>query len=696
MRPPSSRRTVARLVQFVGLIDAVICVLAPRHHRFVLLADMVPTAGMLTARVATGVVGVLLLYLGAGLRRGKRRAWQLALVLSLVSIALHLVKGGPVPTVFAGVIVALLVAKRDEFTAGGDPGSRWRAAKACATFLGAGFVLGFAEIAVRVNRLDGRPGVLSWAAHAALGLIGVTGPVQFQYPLGALTVAVTTGAFGLLAFGLGGFLLLRPSTGRRATDAEARARLREMLDRHDDGDSLGYFALRADKQLVWAPSGRAAVAYRMVNGVGLASGDPIGLPSEWPRAIGKYLAECAEHGWTPAVLACGTAGGRAYQKAGLDVIELGDEAIVDVAGFALQGRSMRGVRQAVGRMRRSGYSCTVVRQRDLAPEALVEAVACADVLRDGKVERGFSMALSRLGDPADGDCLLVLCRDEHGALRGLLQFVPWGRRGLSLDLMRGDRTAPNGLTELMVVSAIEAAPDAGVDRISLNFAVLRSVFARAEELGAGPVTRLWCRILRSASRLWQIESLYRANAKYQPSWQPRFLCFPSARDLPRIAVAALSAESFLPGRSTHQELTAAPTLAEPVAAPTPTDPAARLARSTLAADPADPAGPEPGPARRRPAADAARPELAAGAALPGRGADPARPELAADPGGPESVAAPARRRPAAGAARPELAAGAARPESAAGLAGSESGAGHALRKPAADSARSKPGAGSAA
>jgi len=134
----------------------------------------------------------------------------------------------------------------------------------------------------------------------------------------------------------------------------------------------------------------------------------------------------------------------------------------------------------------------------------------------------------------------------HGQLRGVLQFVPWGSNGLSLDLMRGDRTADNGLTELMIVTAIKAGPELGVRRLSLNFAVLRSVFARAEELGAGPVLRFWHRLLRAASKLWQIESLYRANAKYHPAWQPRYLCFPTARDLPRIALAALTAEAFLP------------------------------------------------------------------------------------------------------------------------------------------------------
>jgi lysyl-tRNA synthetase class 2 len=283
-----------------------------------------------------------------------------------------------------------------------------------------------------------------------------------------------------------------------------------------------------------------------VNGVSLAAGDPIGPESAWPEAIGAWLADAERHGWTPAVLGCGNAGGRAYRRAGLDVVELGDEAVLDVGAFSLAGRPMRGVRQAVNRIRRAGYTCRVARLRDLSGAELDDAVRVADLFRDGPMERGFSMALSRLGDPRDADCLLVLGHDRTGTLRGLLQFVPWGDDGLSLDLMRGDRTAENGLTELMVASVLEAAPELGVRRVSLNFAVLRSVFARAEELGAGPVLRVWHRMLRFASQLWQIESLYRANAKYQPIWQPRYLCFPAARDLPRIAIAALTAEAFLP------------------------------------------------------------------------------------------------------------------------------------------------------
>jgi lysyl-tRNA synthetase, class II len=161
------------------------------------------------------------------------------------------------------------------------------------------------------------------------------------------------------------------------------------------------------------------------------------------------------------------------------------------------------------------------------------------------VERGYSMALGRFGDPADDRCVLVRAVDATGALQGLLHFVPWGARGLSLDLMRRDRNAENGTVEAMVTGLLAECGRLGVDRLSLNFAVFRAVFARGERLGAGPVLRLWRAVLLQASRFWQIESLYRANAKYRPEWVPRFLCFDRPGNLSAVGVAALRAEAFL-------------------------------------------------------------------------------------------------------------------------------------------------------
>ncbi|WP_436532983.1 phosphatidylglycerol lysyltransferase domain-containing protein [Actinoplanes sp. HUAS TT8] len=550
-RPPLSRAAVARLVQLAGVFDVVTAVFPEQRERMAMLVEFMPAAGILSARAATAAAGVTLVYLGNGLRRGKHRAWQLAVALAGAAVLLHVLKGLDFDAAaVSAALLAMLILVRGGFRAVPDPRSRWRAFTAFTGFAATGFLLGLTEIAIRADHLIGAPGVVQWVLHAALGLLGVTGPVRFARPWAADTVSLTTGTFGLLAVIVAAVLLLQTAERRPERSQADDERLRELLGRYGGNDSLGYFALREDKALLWAPNGKAAVAYRVVRGVSLAAGDPIGVEAAWPEAIAVWLADCAVHGWTPAVLGCGRSGGTAYRRHGLDVIELGDEAVIDVGAFTLQGRPMRAVRQAVNRMSRAGYTCTVVRQRDLSAEEMDAVLRAADVFRDGHVERGFSMALSRLGDPRDGDCLLVLARDDQQRLRGVLQFVPWGADGLSLDLMRGDRSADNGLTELMVVTAIEAGASLGVRRVSLNFAVLRSVFARAEELGAGPVLRLWHRLLRLMSGLWQIESLYRANAKYLPTWQPRYLCFPTARDLPRIAVAALTAEAFLPaGRS---------------------------------------------------------------------------------------------------------------------------------------------------
>jgi lysyl-tRNA synthetase class 2 len=546
VRPPVAVRTVGRLVAATGAINVVAAVVPPERARLRMVTEVIPVVGVQTAHAATAAIGLLLIYLGFGLRRGNREAWYVAVALAAASVLLNLVKSLDIDgAAISAALLALLIAVRNQFRAAAEPASRWRALGALLGFASAGYLLGVAEIWLRSSRLAPGQSPRLWFVHVAYGMVGLTGPLRFTSSGVAGAVSITTGAMGLLAVGVSLVILLRPWVVRPGLSAEDDRRLRELLDRHGRRDSLGYFALRDDKSVIWSTSGKAAIAYRVVSGVSLASGDPLGDPEAWTGAVSAWLDECGRHGLTPAVLGCGELAGRVYQRHGLDVIELGDEAVVNAEDFTLDGRAMRGVRQAVARLDRAGYRCQVARQSSLAPHEVAEAVRASEELRDGDVERGFSMALSRIGDAADPDCVLALARDAEGRLRGLLQFVPWGLDGLSLDLMRRDRTSDNGVIEFMVVAVLREAPRLGVRRLSLNFAVLRWVFARSDQLGAGPILRASRPALVMASRVWQLESLYRANAKYRPAWQPRYLCFPTMRDLPRIGVAALRAEAFL-------------------------------------------------------------------------------------------------------------------------------------------------------
>jgi len=381
--------------------------------------------------------------------------------------------------------------------------------------------------------------------EVAASLVGLGGTIDVNGPDFADAFHGTVLLLGLAAIMLAAVVALRPAEPVAAMPQEDETRLRSLLSRHGQRDSLGYFALRRDKCVVWSPTGKAAITYRVVDGVALASADPIGDPEAWPGAMRAFACEVRDHGWAPAVIGCSERGAVVYgRELGLSALTLGDEAVVEVARFSLEGRAMRGVRQACGRVSRAGYSLEVRRVADVPREELEELRSAAERWRTDAVERGYSMALSRIGDPADGDCVVATARKD-GVLRGLLHFVPWGPDGVSLDLMRRDHAADNGLNEFMIVGVITGCAQLGVRRVSLNFAVFRDAIERGERIGAGPILRMWRSLLIFASRWWQIESLYRFNVKFRPYWEPRFISYPAARDLPRIAVAALEAEAFI-------------------------------------------------------------------------------------------------------------------------------------------------------
>jgi lysyl-tRNA synthetase class 2 len=512
------------------------------------------TPYLLTAGFASGV---FTMFLALTMRRRKRAAWILNLVLSgsfllLFSFAMTFpeVRRYPQNWVSLGLtaaFVASLVVGRREFYAKGD-----RSNPRLAAAVGAGGLLVTSLLAALLvtatnQAPDARISTFTdrWR-YGTLRLVSVAAD-DAHFP-GIETpnwVNVAVNGFSTL---LVLAVLYAAFRSRRAVDPlteDDEKRLRALLDRHGERDSLGYFALRREKSVVWSPTGKAAVAYRVVGGVSLASGDPVGDPEAWPGAIEPWLAEARAHGWIPAVMGASEEAGTIYARHGLDALELGDEALVEIAEFTLEGRAMRTVRQAFNRIRRAGYTVRIRRHEDIPAEELAYLLRRADDWRDGATERGFSMALGRLGDPEDGRCVMLECTDRHGELRALLSFVPWGPHGLSLDLMRRDRDSDNGLMEFMVIELLRRAREIGIAQVSLNFAMFRSVFERGARLGAGPVLRLWRSLLSFFSRWWQIESLYRANAKYRPIWEPRFLLFEKSADLLRIGVAAARAEGFL-------------------------------------------------------------------------------------------------------------------------------------------------------
>jgi lysyl-tRNA synthetase class 2 len=552
-RGPGERRrqrawvpgTAALLTALIGLSDILNILRPDLVNRLHGINYMIPGTLTNAARSADVLIGLMLLMLAHGLRRRKRRAWQAVCALLAFDIAIHFVRSPRIITaVVALVLLIALLYFRDEFYAEGDPRTRWRALWVFGGLIVADVAIGLTYILL-ARGLAEDYSFVQRVQEVIYGLVGVSGPVQWA-PEGRGDLFNTmTSALGIFTLLVAAYLFLRPAEPRARLGPGDADRIRDLLAKQGDRDSLGYFALRHDKSVIWSPTGKAAVCYRVVSGVMLASGDPIGDPEAWPGVIGPFLDEAARHAWAPAVMGCSELGAEVWCREGnLTALELGDEAIVHTADFSLSGRSMRNVRQMVNRVAKAGYVAEVRRVGDIPRAELDAIIKAADSWRGSQTERGFSMALGRIGTPGDEECVLATAT-EDGVVRAVLQLVPWGADGLSLDLMRRDKAAQPGLNDFLIVETIKAASGLGVKRISLNFAVFRAALERGERIGAGPVLRAWRSLLIFMSRWFQIESLYKFNAKFCPVWQPRFFVFPSSKDAPRIALAALEAEAFL-------------------------------------------------------------------------------------------------------------------------------------------------------
>ncbi|HKE75022.1 MAG TPA: phosphatidylglycerol lysyltransferase domain-containing protein [Acidimicrobiales bacterium] len=549
--PPAGRaRQLARIlgiaVEAAGLAT-IAAALLPEWPGRVRLAENLLTPGV--TRVASGaaaLTGVSLVLVGRGVAARRRYAWMLAVALLTLATLAHMIRGLDLDaTAITAAVAVALVWCRDAFVVAPGRARLRDVARIGAVALAVDVAYGITGLVLRAGHVHPRltPGLA--LREVAARLVGFSGPLAIAGRFGRWFPGSLT-ALGLLTLATMLAALLGPVVlGEHGPETEP-AELARLVDR-PDGDTLDPFVARRDKRLVFSPDRRAVIGYRYVRGVGLAAGDPVGDPAAFDAAVRALVALCDGHGWRPALIGARGDHVGIYEQAGLRTLYVGDEAIVDVAGFGLAGGRMRNVRKAVNRTMTAGLTTEIHREGDLVPGLRDELLAIAAAQRGAFREFGFSMTLDHLLAGVHDDCLVVVCRDRAGRPTAFQRYVPCRHGGaLSLDVMRRRPDAVNGVNERMIVDTIAYARERGISDVSLNFAAFRTMFDEDAELESFAAAQAWF-LRRLEGRFGiQMDSLRRFNAKFQPRWVPRHVVYRAVADLPAVGFAALSAEGFLP------------------------------------------------------------------------------------------------------------------------------------------------------
>lgn len=542
------RRTAAAAIFVAGLVDLLIAVRPPLQGHLHVVQEILPLGVAQAAGALVALAGIGLMMLARGILRGQRRSWLVAVGLLTVTLILHLIHGVSFTgLLFTAVVLILLLVERYRFAASTDQASL---RSAVITLLAGGLIaVVAASVAIEVqgrvrhHPLPSWPVVIGASAERLVGLQTVT----LDHRLNAW-VSPSLLAVGIALVVVALYLLTRPVVDRRLSQGRAvparfaaEVRARDIVKRYGTG-TLDYFALRDDKQ--WFLHRDSLVAYAVYGGVCLVSPDPIGPISERGHVWDAFRRFCDRNGWGVGVMAAAEEWLPIYRSAGMRHLYIGDEAVVDLQRFSLGGGKMKGLRQAVNRVERYGYTVAFLDPTQVSPDEGAPLVDLMGRNRRGEQERGFSMMLGRMFDPRDTGLLLTVVYGPDGTPAAMCQFVPsQAIRGYSLDLMRRDPGEhPNGLLDFALCKTIDYLVDKGEQGLSLNFAALRSTLEG--ESGDGLTQRMERWAIRRMSGVFQIETLWRFNAKYEPSWLPRYIVYDSPEHFAPTVVSILRAEAL--------------------------------------------------------------------------------------------------------------------------------------------------------
>jgi lysyl-tRNA synthetase class 2 len=532
---------LGRLAILVGLVNVMSALTPDLGSRAHLVRQAVPGEVPLLAHAFALPAGAALVVLGFYLTRRRRRAWWAAVVVLTAAGFANLLKGLDVEeAVVSWALAAIVIWGRESFYVRQRASDRLTAVKRIAIVVGG--CLATIALALVAASHWGSPALTPARALGELAapLTLSKGPIHYRHAFGWVPLGIGIVELGAL---LGvAYMAFRPrALPGRLPEPRMQMLARTIVDSHGH-DTLSFFKLRADQPYFFDTSMRSFAAYRIEGGTLMLSGDPVGPRDALPGLVRELCSFAEARGLKIGVVGASEEFAHLSTQAGLKSLYIGDEAIVEVARFSLEGRAMRKVRQSVARLEREGYEAELAELGELDGKTLTALEQVSERWRGGASERGFSMAMEGLCGAHLRDTRIVIARDAEGAPRGFLHFVPTAGNAMSLSFMRRDPDTPNGLMEFLVVRAIQLLGELGISELSLNFAA----FARLLHSPGGRHERVLAKLICTADRIFQVESLYRFNAKFAPRWQPRYLLYEGRFGLTRAGLAAMWAEGQLP------------------------------------------------------------------------------------------------------------------------------------------------------
>ena len=496
------------LLLFSGATPAI-------DERLAFLDRFLPLPVLEVSHLVGSIVGLALLVLSRALFRRVRAAYHIAVWLLIAGIFASLLKGLDFEeaTLLLLVLAVLVLGRRSFYRPTAILDERF-------TPVWVASIAGVIMLAVWIGLISHRHVRYSrdlWWTFA----FDANAPRMLRASLVVIVLGI---AYVLLN-------LLRPARPEPAVAGpEELARARALIEKSDQ--TLANAALTGDKRLLFSDSGDAFLMYQTARRSWVALGDPVGSPQGAEELVWR-LREMSDHHGADTVFYQASRGCLGlYVDLGLAPLKIGEEARVPLADFSLEGSARADLRQAHRRAQRDGASFEVVpaaRVGGLLPQ--LQPISDAWLAAKSTAEKRFSVGAFSPHYMQKFPLALVRAGGTPVAFANL--WTTGTRAELSVDLMRFDPRAPRSTMDYLFIELMLWGKREGYRWFNLGMAPLSG-------LESHPLAPAWHRVgnfvFRHGEHFYGFEGLRRYKAKFDPTWEPRYLVARGGIALPRVLV----------------------------------------------------------------------------------------------------------------------------------------------------------------
>lgn len=532
-----SAAILTALVGVVNLLSAVTPNLYGRNHW---LKEFLPFEIRATGHIFAALTGFILLALATNLLRRKRVAWMLTVSLLIISIISHLLKGWDYEeSILSGVLLLQLISMRHIFTAQSD---RPSVARGVRVLIGALlFTLAYGTVGFYLlddkfteNFNWGEAILQTLAMFFTEDNWGLQPKSRFGefFANSIYVIAASTITFAVV-------MLLQPVFLRQTATISEQRKAKEIVQQYGRS-SLAPLTLLSDKSYYFSPSGRSVIAYVPKGRGAIALGDPIGPIEDRTEVISSFQEFCQRNDWYPAFYQTLPDDIDLYRSLGFKVLKIGEEAIVDLPTFTLQGKAGKNFRPSINRLTKLGYQVSF-HQPPISSELLHQLKSVSDEwlrMVQGS-EKHFS--LGWFDEVYLRECEIAVVYTPDGKIDAFTNLLPeYQLNEVTIDLMRHRHAMENGTMDFLFTSLLQHFKDEGYDSFNFGLSALAGVGEKPESQRLEKGLRY---LYEHLNRFYNFQGLHAYKEKYHPRWEGRYLVYPSLTALPDVVVALIRADS---------------------------------------------------------------------------------------------------------------------------------------------------------